>query len=72
MIYLQIFLRYLEKKKIRAIINQKYTDHYNAIVINTQNNSFLIEIVKKNYYYHNNEIIEINNWREWIKNNITA
>ena len=72
MIYLQIFLRYLEKKKIRAIINQKYTDHYNAIVINTQNNSFLIDIVKKNYYYHNNEIIEINNWREWIKNNITA
>ena len=64
---------YGSKYEIRGIITQPYAGHYNAIIINVQKPSFLIDKCK-NYYYddtkNNNEIIEIDNWKNWIKNNI--
>ena len=43
------------------------------MIINVQETSFLIE-KGKNYYYddrmNNNEIIEIINWKEWLKTNM--
>ena len=61
------------KYEIRGLITQPYAGHYNAIIINVQEPSFLID-KGKNYYYddtkNNNEIIEIDNWKNWIKNNI--
>ena len=60
------------KYEIRGIIAQPFVGHYNAMIINVQETSFLIE-KGKNYYYddrmNNNEIIEIINWKEWLKTN---
>ncbi len=61
------------KYEIRGIITQPYAGHFNAIIIKVQENSFLME-KGKNYYYDdkkdNNEIIEIENWKDWIKINM--
>ena len=61
------------KYEIRGIITQPYAGHYNAIIINVKEPTFLID-KEKNYYYddnkNNNEIIEIADWKTWIKTNI--
>jgi len=61
------------KYEIRGIITQPYAGHYNAIIINVKEPNFLID-KEKNYYYddnkNNNEIIEIADWKTWIKTNI--
>ena len=61
------------KYGVRGIIAQPFVGHYNAMIINVQETSFLIE-KGKNYYYddtmNNNEIIEIINWKNWLKSNM--
>ena len=64
---------FVSNYQLRGIITQPYVGHYNAIIINIQEPSFLID-KGKNYFYddnkNNNEIIEIDNWKNWVKNNI--
>ena len=61
------------KYEIRGLITQPYAGHYNHIIINVQEPLFLID-KGKNYYCdytkNKNEIIELVNWKNWIKNNI--
>ena len=58
---------------LKGLICQEYAGHYSAILINVNDNSFLID-KGKTYYYndrkYNNEIRIIENWKEKLNEDI--